>query len=520
MTNFPERAIQSNRVTSRSPKRYSRSHRSPSSDNKSNSRHYSQSYISNKPQPSTWQQKFQQQDGAHVTTFGTLQNISNGNDNIKKMLHNEANKREEPPDETRRPTSEMEGGTPLCTSNSAERRIARYKDERRRQLATQIANRLSSNRSFSSSSSTSSSEEDQHRGNSKHKRKRGSLESCSGGSGSLGKLSTETNPSLSTTGGASRCISNKPGSSYSKYKRYQRSKRPNHESHFPPSLASADNISATQSSTSIFQEGLNQNSAVSSIAPRRRRRKSFNYDQSYYSPSINAGKRGKSPAAKVKKEKKLSAAQLGDADGEEDDNDDEINVKDRELEKKAQPLRGERQKHSPEHIYHQIGSDALIRVSKKPSPSGQKVSGSSLSSSRHRHYRHEGGNNPIRHSHDGVVEDSEMIVKNAELKQDNSELLLKIKDIKSKIKDISKPGRSESFNVEKSPQKTGTETNSAFIPSPSPRSRFIARAQSFESKCNEYSNDSGGFDNNKILITSHQASRKLRKSSLPRGNFV
>merc|ERR1712203_951421 len=118
---------------------------------------------------------------------------------MNNMENNELNKGDEPPDDISGSVSEMTTAavpSNLPITNSAERRIARYKDERRRQLATQIANRLSSNRSFSSSSSTSSSEEGQYRGNGKRKRgKRGSLESCSAGSGSLGKLSTETNQS-------------------------------------------------------------------------------------------------------------------------------------------------------------------------------------------------------------------------------------------------------------------------------------------------------------------------------------
>ena len=103
-------------------------------------------------------------------------------------------------------------------------------------------------------------------------------------------------------------------------------------------------------------------------------------------------KRGKSPAGKVQKEKKLSGAQLGDADCEEDDNDDDVEVKKKDhldfYKKKSETFRGERETHSPEHIYHQIGSDSLIRFSKKSTPI-QGAFGSSSSRSRQRHFRHE-----------------------------------------------------------------------------------------------------------------------------------
>ena len=511
---FPDGLSQPHRGTSRSPRRNSRSQHSPSSNNNSSRRHCSQpQQQSNKPQHYNWHQNHSHENDVHLNASGNFQHASKSNKYVKTMQKKEPNKGEEPPDDNRRPTSEITGATPLSATNSAERRIARYKDERRRQLATQIANRLSSNRSFSSSSSTSSSDEDQYRSNGKHKRKRGSLESCSGGSGSLGKLSTETNLS----GAASRSISNKSGSSYSKYRRYQRSKRPNQELPFPPSSTCAENMPTAQSSMSIFQETANQNNSSSSAAPRRRRRKSFNYDPAHCSSANHLSKRGKSPLVKPQREKKISAAQLGDADGEEDDYDDEIVTKDRESEKRPQSIRGESERQSPEHIYHQIGSDALIRVSKRSSSSSQKISGSPLSSSPSRSIAHEKSNNNPLNLHDGRDGNTELVTKKERLEQENNEILLKIKEIKNKIKDIKKPGRAESFNNDL--HRSAKKANSAFMPHHSPRSRYLTRAQSFDDKCADYSNEDRSYDDNKVVITSHRTSRKMRKSSFPRGTL-
>ena len=505
---------QPQRGTSRSPRRNSRSHHSPNSNNKSNRRHCSQSHQSNSSQHHNWHQNYCQQNEVPINVSANLQNNTQQNNYVKTMQSKEPNKGEEPPDHIRRPASEMTGATPISSTNSAERRIARYKDERRRQLATQIANRLSSNRSFSSSSSTSSSDEDHYRSNGKPKRKRGSLESCSGGSGSLGKLSTETNAS----GMASRSISNKSASSYSKYRRYQRSKKPNQELSFPNSLTSAENVPTTQPSMSIFHETTNQNNSTSSSAPRRRRRKSFNYDPSHCSPANHSSKRGKSPLVKVQREKKISAAQLGDADGEEDDYEDEINGKDRDSDKRLETFRGKIERNSPEHIYHQIGSDSLIRVSKKSSSSSRKISRSSLSSSPSRTIGHERSNNSPLNLQEGKDVDTELVTRKERLEQENNEILLKIKEIKNKIKDIKKPGRAESFNNDN--HRPGKKANSTFMPHHSPRSRYLTRAQSFDDKCADYSNEDRSFDDNKALITSHQSVRKLRKSSLPRGNLL
>ena len=486
------------RGTSKSPKRYSRSQHYPSSNTKSNKRHSSQQ------QHNTWHQNQWSQDDQYRSSSCNLQNVVTGNQYVRKMQNKEPNKGEEPPDEIRRLSSEMAVST---TTNSAERRIARYKEDRRRQLATQIANRLSSNRSFSSSSSTASSDEDQFRGNGKQKRKRGSLESCSGGSGSLGKLSAETNLS----GAASRSISNKSCSSYSKYKRYQRSRRPNNqEPTLPPSLTNTDN----KSSTLTLQDGTTQNNSVPSSAPRRRRRKSFNYDPSHCSASSDVLRRGKSPAAKAQREKKLSAAQLGDADGEDDDYDDEIGIKERE---QSQRVRAEREGNSPEHIYHQIGSDSLIRVSKKPSSFTPKVSRSSKSSSFPARLGNTGDNTLQRNEQGGIEVDPEILTKNDRLEQENNEILLKIKEIKSKIKDIKKPARTESFNTDL--QRYGKKSNSSHTSNHSPRSRFLTRAQSFDDKCTEYSNEDRSCDDTKVFPNSHRPSRNCRKSSLPRGNW-
>jgi hypothetical protein len=510
---FSDGLSQPHRGTSRSPRRNSRSQRSPSSNNNSSRRHCSQPHQSNNPQHYNWHQNHSRENEVHNNASGNFQQNSKSSSYLKIMQKKEPNKGEEPPDDTKQLNSELTGATPLSSTNSAERRIARYKDERRRQLATQIANRLSSNRSFSSSSSTSSSGEDQYRGNGKHKRKRGSLESCSGGSGSLGKLSVET----IISGGASRSISNKSGSSYSKYRRYQRSKRPNQDLPLPPST-SAENMPTAQSSMSIFQETANQNNSSSSTAPRRRRRKSFNYDQSHCSPASHLSKGGKSPLVKAQREKKISAAQLGDADGEDDEYDDEIELKDRESEKRPQTFRGECERHSPEHIYHQIGSDALIKVSKRSSSSSQKISRSSLSSSPSRLTGHVKSNNPPLNLLDGQDGNTELVTRKERLEQENNEILLKIKEIKNKIKDIKKPGRAESFNNDL--HRSGKKASSAFMPHHSPRSRYLTRAQSFDDKCADYSNEDRSFDDNKVVITSHRTSRKLRKSSFPRGTLI
>ena len=462
---------------------------------------------------------------------------------MNNMENNEPNKGDEPPDDIGGSVSEMATAaapSALPIMNSAERRIARYKDERRRQLATQIANRLSSNRSFSSSSSTSSSEEGQYRGNGKQKRgKRGSLESCSGGSGSLGKLSTETNQSGSA---CTRSInSNKSySSSYSKYRRYQRSRRPNQE--LPPSLpGGTENPATIRSSMTVSQSSSNQSNLVSnasSSAPRRRRRKSFNCDQPHCSPASNASsKQGKSPSSKAQRHKKISAAQLGDADGEDDDYDEEdAGFKNQKAQAKSPISRKqEREKSSPEHIYHQIGSDALIKISKKPSSSyTQKTTTNTVSSSPLRHARKESknsnpciGNNEKQNSGPGM--NPEIAAKNDRLEKENNEILMKIKEIKSKIKDIKKPtGRTESFNFDvKSSERA--DPNPLFQSNHSPRSRFLTRAQSFDDKkcsasttaATENSNDERCSidDHNNILVSSHPVTspRKPRKTSLPRG---
>ena len=461
---------------------------------------------------------------------------------MNNMENNEPNKGDEPPDDIGGSVSEMATAaapSALPIMNSAERRIARYKDERRRQLATQIANRLSSNRSFSSSSSTSSSEEGQYRGNGKQKRgKRGSLESCSGGSGSLGKLSTETNQSGSA---CTRSInSNKSySSSYSKYRRYQRSRRPNQE--LPPSLpGGTENPATIRSSMTVSQSSSNQSNLVSnasSSAPRRRRRKSFNCDQPHCSPASNASsKQGKSPSSKAQRNKKISAAQLGDADGEDDDYDEEdAGFKNQKAQAKSPISRKqEREKSSPEHIYHQIGSDALIKISKKPSSSyTQKTTTNTVSSSPLRHARKESknsipciGNNEKQNSGPGM--NPEIAAKNDRLEKENNEILMKIKEIKSKIKDIKKPtGRTESFNFDvKSSER---RSNPSLLSNHSPRSRFLTRAQSFDDKkcsasttaATENSNDERCSidDHHNILVSSHPVTspRKPRKTSLPRG---
>jgi hypothetical protein len=117
---------------------------------------------------------------------------------------------------------------------------------------------------------------------------------------------------------------------------------------------------------------------------------------------------------------------------------------------------------------------------------------------------------------DDQDENTEMVTRKERLEQENNEILLKIKEIKNKIKDIKKPGRAESFNNDM--HRSGKKANSAFMPHHSPKSRYLTRAQSFDDKCADYSNEDRSFDDNKFLITSHRTSRKLRKSSLPRGN--
>ena len=410
----------------------------------------------------------------------------------------------EPPDEIRRPTSENARNAPGSSTNSAERRIARYKDERRRQLASQIANRLSSNKSVSSSSSTSTDEEDHCRVNGKPRRKRGSLESCSGGSGSLGKLSTETTQS----GAATRSISNKSGSSYSKYRRHQRSRRPNVDSPFTSALASGESAQLAQSSAGIFQENAPQNNSQSSTVPKRRRRKSFNCDQA--SPSNYSSKRVKSPLLKAQKEKKISAAQLGDADGEEDDYDDDFDIKDGDLHRRS--FRASKERNSPEHIYHQIGSDALIRVTKKHQSSGQKKN-QKPSPAIH-------GGREVKNSFplDEFEENSEVSSRNDRLEQENIEILAKIKEIKNKIKDIKKPIRAESFNSDL--HRPYKKTNEIPVSNHSPRSRFLSRTQSFDDKCSSYMNDVHKLDDNKVTVSSQRPSKNLRKSSLQRGKLM
>jgi hypothetical protein len=141
--------------------------------------------------------------------------------------------------------------------------MAKYKEERRRQLASQIANRLSS----AQSSSSSDEQED---------------------TSSLDK--------------------------YSKYRRHHRAKQKPELPQPPlPPVASA---------------------AEEPVAPpvRRRRRRSVT-------------KESASPTRSPVQSKNL-AAQLGDADGE--DNED--------------------REDSPEHIYHQIGTDELVKMSKTTTP--------------------------------------------------------------------------------------------------------------------------------------------------------
>ena len=481
--------MNSTRGTSRSPKRNSRSPYSPSRTHSGSRRHCSQPHLSSRHQSQhhTWHQS-----PNNELPF-RQKYVSNSHEKVRNMQNLDPSKGGEPPDEVRRHVTDNARNAPVSSTNSAERRMARYKDERRRQLASQIANRLSSNKIVSSSSSTSSDDDENYRVNGKTKRKRGSLESCSAGSGSLGKLSTETTQS----GAATRSISNKSCSSYSKYRRYQRSRRPNVES---PSVE--ENSHIAQSPAGIFQENASQNTTSSSTVPRRRRRKSFNCDQS--SPSNHSSKRVKSPLIKAQREKKLSAAQLGDADGEDDDYDDDFDVTDRE----PKSTRGNGERNSPEHIYHQIGSDALIRVTKKHSSSSHKKN--VKTSQRH-------GGRDLKNSlpPKDFEESPEVASRNDRLAQENIEILAQIKEIKKKIKDIKKPIRAESFNSDLyRPTKKSSES---LISNHSPRSRFLSRAQSFDDKGSKYTNDDLKSNDSNSSLSSQPTSKNWRKSSLPRG---
>ena len=132
--------------------------------------------------------------------------------------------------------------------------------------------------------------------------------------------------------------------------------------------------------------------------------------------------------------------------------------------------------------------------------------------------RYEKSNNSPLSLQDGRNESNETVARKERLEQENNEILLKIKEIKSKIKDIKKPGRAESFNNDL--HRSGKKANSAFMPLHSPRSRYLTRAQSFDDKCADYSNEDRSFDDNKIVITSHRTSRKLRKSSIQKGKAI
>ena len=111
-----------------------------------------------------------------------------------------------------------------------------------------------------------------------------------------------------------------------------------------------------------------------------------------------------------------------------------------------------------------------------------------------------------------------MLTRNDLLEQENIEILAKIKEIKSKIKDIKRPIRADSFNTDL--HRPGKKSNDAFTPNHSPRSRFLSRAQSFDDKCSNYVVEGLKSDDSKVTSSSHQTSRKSRKSSLPRGKVV
>ena len=153
------------------------------------------------------------------------------------------------------------GAAKMESSSTSERRMARYKEERRRQLANQIAHRLQSGKQDSNSSS-SSDEND------------------------------KTEPATKSSSGAY------------KYRR---------------------------------RKGQAVAASPSPSAPRRRRRRSFN---SGSSPSSSLGRNGRKVSS--------GKPEPCDADGEYDVDD----TANREV--------------SPEHIYHQIGSDSVVKLSKKP----------------------------------------------------------------------------------------------------------------------------------------------------------
>ena len=157
----------------------------------------------------------------------------------------------------------MSSSQPAPASIS-ERRMAKYKEERRRQLASQIANRLSSNHS------SSSSDENEN---------------------------PDSNSSQSLE------------SKFAKYRRHHhRSKQKEGQVEAVPALV--------------------DEAGVPPAVTRRRRRRSL------------TGKESASPARSPRVQAKFSVN--NDADGEDDDDRED----------------------SPEHIYHQIGTNEVIRVKK------------------------------------------------------------------------------------------------------------------------------------------------------------
>ena len=142
--------------------------------------------------------------------------------------------------------------------------MAKYKEERRRQLASQIANRLSSNQSSSSSDEAEDSN----------------------------------------------------SSSLEKFAKYRRHHRPKQK----------EGVASTASAAvPVLEDG------TPPVVTRRRRRRSVT-------------KESASPARSPRVQRKKSSNANEDADVEDDDDRED----------------------SPEHIYHQIGTDQLIRVKKNP----------------------------------------------------------------------------------------------------------------------------------------------------------